>query len=187
MTSFSIHELNMFPMTLGDIRDNAVIVSRAASWIRIGLAVHEARARHEDPAAAVPDTEVGKLLFNGKINDINRRTTEGFLKGDAALEGLGEDSGHRFRVAFQNEYLMGRRDDMTVVMVPDIICLMDSESGEAVGPETLRMASGSRAVRCLRPTSSPRSRGWPSRDPGRSGTISITVAPSGTVMRRHER
>ncbi|MBT6512524.1 MAG: DUF917 family protein, partial [Rhodospirillaceae bacterium] len=25
-----------------------------------------------------------------------------------------------------------------VVMVPDIICLMDSESGEAVGTETLR-------------------------------------------------
>jgi DUF917 family protein len=180
MTSFSIHELTMFPLALGDIRDNAIIVSRAASWtwmerisravctvlgstaptakaprtgrevkdcailhsvtkaIRIGRTVQEARARHGDPVAAVLEAEGGRLLFTGKLSDINRRTTEGFLRGDAALEGLDGDAGHRFRVAFQNEYLMGWHDDEAVVMVPDIICLMDSESGEAVGTETLR-------------------------------------------------
>src|SRR5215471_2720093 len=32
MTSFAIHDLCMFPLTLVDVRDNAVIVARAASW-----------------------------------------------------------------------------------------------------------------------------------------------------------
>src|SRR6185312_9458664 len=32
MTSFAIAELPMFPLTLADIRDNEVIVARAASW-----------------------------------------------------------------------------------------------------------------------------------------------------------
>src|SRR5437762_6153897 len=32
MTSFAIHDLCMYPLTLTDVRDNAVIVSRAASW-----------------------------------------------------------------------------------------------------------------------------------------------------------
>jgi DUF917 family protein len=32
MTSFAIHDLAMAPLTLVDVRDNAVIVSRAASW-----------------------------------------------------------------------------------------------------------------------------------------------------------
>src|ERR687887_206748 len=32
MTSFAIHDLPMFPLTLADIRDNEVIVTRAASW-----------------------------------------------------------------------------------------------------------------------------------------------------------
>ena len=32
MTSFAIAELPMFPLTLADIRDNDVIVARAASW-----------------------------------------------------------------------------------------------------------------------------------------------------------
>ncbi|MBN33293.1 MAG: hypothetical protein CMM46_00685 [Rhodospirillaceae bacterium] len=180
MTSFSIHELPMFPLALGDIRDNAVIVTRAASWtwmerlsravctalgstaptakaprtgrevkdcailhsvtkaIRIGRTVHEARVRHDDPVGALLDAEDGRLLFQGKITDINRRTTGGFLRGDAVLDGIGPDAESRFEIAFQNEYLMGWRDGEATVMVPDIICLMDSESGEAVGTETLR-------------------------------------------------
>src|SRR3989449_8526824 len=32
MTSFAIHDLCMYPLTLADVRDNAVIVARAASW-----------------------------------------------------------------------------------------------------------------------------------------------------------
>src|SRR5918999_684440 len=32
MTSFAIHDLTMYPLTLADVRDNAVIVQRAASW-----------------------------------------------------------------------------------------------------------------------------------------------------------
>src|SRR2546426_3657007 len=32
MTSFAIHDLQMYPLTLADVRDNEVIVARAASW-----------------------------------------------------------------------------------------------------------------------------------------------------------
>jgi uncharacterized protein len=32
MTSFAIHGLTMYPLTLADVRDNAVVVARAASW-----------------------------------------------------------------------------------------------------------------------------------------------------------
>src|SRR5918996_2146921 len=32
MTSFAIHDLTMYPLTLADVRDNAMIVARAASW-----------------------------------------------------------------------------------------------------------------------------------------------------------
>lgn len=177
MTSFSIHGLQMFPMALGDIRDNAVIVTRAASWtwmerlsravctvlgstaptakaprtgrevrdcailhsvsraIRIGCTVRDARARHDDPVAAVLGAENGRLLFSGKVVDVDRRTTAGFLRGSAALAG---HAGSRFEVEFQNEYLIGRHDGRPAVMTPDIICLMDTESGEAVGTETLR-------------------------------------------------
>ena len=188
MTSFAIHELPMFPLALGDIRENAVIITKAASWkwmerlsraictalgstaptckaprtgrevkdcailgsvsraIARGRTVHAARARHDDPVAAVLAAEGGRLLFSGKIVDVDRRATAGFLRGTARLDGLGGSAGSSFEVAFQNEYLIGKLDNRPIVMVPDIICLMDSESGEAVGTETLRYGQRIRVV-----------------------------------------
>ena len=180
MTSFAICDLPMFPLTLADVRDNEVIVSRAASWkwmerisrkvctevgsiaatckaprtgkevkdcgilytvtkaIGIGRTVQEARRRHDDPIEAVLKAEGGRLMFRGKIADIARRTTEGFLRGTARLDGLDEFRGRRFELAFQNEFAVGWLDGQPRVMTPDIICVMDSLTGEAVGTETLR-------------------------------------------------
>jgi DUF917 family protein len=137
-SSFAIGDLQPYPLTLADVRENAVVVSRAASWkwmerisrtvctevgsiaatckaprtgrevkawgilqtvtraIRIGHTVLEARAKKEDPVAAVLAAEDGRLLFRGKVVDVDRRATKGFLRGSARLEGLDEDRGHRF-------------------------------------------------------------------------------------------
>ncbi len=180
MTSFAIAELQMFPLTLADIRDNEVIISRAASWkwmerisrkactevgsiaatckaprtgkevkdhgilysvtkaIAIGRSVQRARRRHADPIAAVLELTGGLELFRGKIVDIDRRTTEGFLRGSARIDGLDGDRGHRFELEFQNEFAIGLLDGEPRVTVPEIICVMDSLSGEAIGTETLR-------------------------------------------------
>jgi DUF917 family protein len=188
MTSFAIHDLPMYPLTLADVRDNAVIVTRAASWkwmerlsrtacvavgsiagtckaprtgrevkdcailgtttkaIRLGEAVQAARRAHRDPVQAVIDAEGGRLLFGGKIQDVSRRTTEGFLRGRAQLEGLADDKGHRFELAFQNEFAVGWLDGEPSVMTPDLICVMDAVSGEAIGTETLRYGQRVRVV-----------------------------------------
>lgn len=180
MTSFAIADLPAFPLTLADIRDNEVIVARAASWkwmerisrkvctevgsiaatckaprtgaevkrhgilyttteaIALGRAVREARRRHEDPVAATLAAAQGKLVFRGKIADVQRRTTEGFLRGTARIAGLDGDHGACFEVAFQNEFAVGWRDGRVVVTTPDLICLLDSVSGEAIGTESLR-------------------------------------------------
>lgn len=180
MTSFAIADLPMFPLTLADIRDNEVIVARAASWkwmerisrkactevgsiaatckaprsgrevkehgilytvtkaIRIGRVVHEARRRHEDTVAALIEAEHGRLLFQGKIADAQRRATEGFLRGKARIEGLDGFAGSAFQLEFQNEFAAGWLDGRVVVTTPDIICVMDSVSGEAIGTESLR-------------------------------------------------
>ncbi len=106
--------------------------------INIGCAVMNARRRHDDPIEAVLQVECGKLLFRGKVVDVDRRTTEGFLRGIAQVEGLDEYRGHDFRVEFQNEFAIGLLDGEPAVMVPEIICLLDTVSGEAVGTETLR-------------------------------------------------
>ncbi len=180
MTSFAIHDLRMYPLTLADVRDNAVIVARAATWkwmerlsrkvttevgstaatckaprtgkevkecailhtvtkaIRFGETVQAARRAHRDPIQAVIEAEGGRLLFRGKVQDVARRTTEGFLRGRAAIDGLDEHKGQAFALAFQNEFAVGWLDGEPRVMTPDLICVMDTVSGEAIGTETLR-------------------------------------------------
>jgi DUF917 family protein len=105
--------------------------------IGIGRRVREARRRHQDPVAAILDEGHGKLLFRGKVVDVERRTTEGFLRGRAAIDGLDEDRGARLEIAFQNEWVVAWRDGSPFAMSPDLICVLDTLSGEAFGTETI--------------------------------------------------
>jgi len=180
MTSFAIGGLKPFPLTLADVRDNEVIVARAASWkwmerlsrkacvevgstaatckaprtgrevkewgilhtttkaIRLGRVIREARRLKNDPIRALLEAEGGKSLFRGKVKDVKRRTTEGFLRGFAEIEGLDSDRGHVFRLEFQNEFAVGALDSEVRATVQEILTVLDSLSGEAVGTETLR-------------------------------------------------
>ena len=84
------------------------------------------------------DCEDGRILFEGKIVEVNRRTTEGFLRGSVELEGLEADKGHKMKLDFQNEFSIGWIDEEPRVMVPDIITVLDSTTGEAIGTEAIR-------------------------------------------------
>ncbi|MBE9638187.1 DUF917 domain-containing protein [Salipiger mangrovisoli] len=180
MTSFAIGGLSMFPLSLVDVRDNEVIVTRAESWkwmekisravctavgstaatckaprtgrevkdwgihdtitqaTELGRVVLEARARHDDPVAAVLDHAKGKQIFRGKIVDVDRTTTGGFLRGKTVIEGIDADRGATLELAFQNEWAVAFRDGAPVAMTPDLLCLLDSVSGSAIGTESVR-------------------------------------------------
>ncbi|WP_340149951.1 DUF917 domain-containing protein [uncultured Sneathiella sp.] len=106
--------------------------------ISLGRAVFEARKNHTDPLAAIVENCDGIKLFKGKITDIERRTTEGFLRGRAELEGMDEDQGRQFTLDFQNEYSVGSEGGKPVVMTPDLICVVDSINGDGIATETIR-------------------------------------------------
>lgn len=106
--------------------------------IRLGQAVRQARRRHEDPIDAILQAERGKRLFFGKVSAVQRRTTEGFLRGRINLQGLGGDRDSIAEIEFQNEWLAAWRDGAVLASTPDLICVIDNDSGEAVGTETVR-------------------------------------------------
>jgi DUF917 family protein len=105
--------------------------------IGIGRRVRQAQQQHEDPVDAILDEGHGNLIFRGKVVDVARRTTEGFLRGRASIEGLDEDRGSRLEIAFQNEWVVAWRDEAPVAMSPELICVLDTVSGEAFGTETI--------------------------------------------------
>ncbi|MGE0714112.1 MAG: DUF917 domain-containing protein [Alphaproteobacteria bacterium] len=106
--------------------------------IRLGRAVRAAQRAHADPITAILEAEGGLRIFTGKVADIARRTTEGFLRGTATLDGLDGDRGQRLELAFQNEWAVAWREGVPVVTTPDLICVLNSVTGEAIGTETLR-------------------------------------------------
>ena len=77
-------------------------------------------------------------LFRGKVSDVRRRTSGGWLRGQLRIDGLDLDSGHSFELDFQNEWAVARLDGMVRATVPDLICVLDTVSGEAIGTETAR-------------------------------------------------
>lgn len=51
---------------------------------------------------------------------------------------MGEDRGSRYTLHFQNEFSVGERDGVPEVMTPDLICVLDSVSGDGIGTDVLR-------------------------------------------------
>lgn len=125
------------PMSADQVRRTAVphTLSLARS---LGDSVRRARLQKEDVVAAILETCPGKVLFKGKIVDVERRTTAGFARGKVAIEGMGAYSGGRMVIEFQNENLIARLEDEVVCIVPDLICIVDTERGEPITTELLR-------------------------------------------------
>jgi DUF917 family protein len=105
---------------------------------RIGRTIREARAAHEDPVAAVAGVLGARVLHNGKIVDVARRTATGFARGEGTVEGLGADAGHKLVLHFQNEHLLAERDGVIEATTPDLIMVLESDTGEPITTEGLR-------------------------------------------------
>ncbi|GAA0606773.1 DUF917 domain-containing protein [Paenochrobactrum glaciei] len=106
--------------------------------IALGEAVIKARKLQEDPIAAICALEGGRRIFNGKITDLKRHLRGGFAVGDIALAGFDEWSGETADVAIQNEFLIFRREGKVEVCVPDLIVLLDVDTGYPITTEMLR-------------------------------------------------
>ena len=126
-----------FPITGKQVREAAVLGNVSYSE-RIGRAIREANAAKQDAIAAILEVTNGVLIFRGKIVDVQRRTSRGWALGECILDGMDSDAGARMVVRFQNENLVAIRDGEIVASVPDLITILDAESGQAITTEHLR-------------------------------------------------
>ena len=125
------------PMTAEQVRRTAV--PNTLSLARdLGDAVQHARDTGTDPLEAILSTCPGRILFTGKVVDLDRRTTAGFARGAVAIDGLDAFSGGRMDIDFQNENLIARLDGEIVCTVPDLICAVSTDTGEPVTTELMR-------------------------------------------------
>lgn len=106
--------------------------------IALGQAVLDARRRQDDPIATVCALEGGRRIFTGKITDLKRHLRGGFAVGEVELTGFDDCAGDRAGIAIQNEFLIFRREGKVEVTVPDLIVVLDVDTGYPITTEMLR-------------------------------------------------
>jgi DUF917 family protein len=127
----------LFPMTGRQVKD-ATIHGSLTLIQRIGRAIREAHEVHTDPVDAVCDVTGGYRIWEGKVGDVARRTVGGFARGVASISGTGSYEGRALEIGFQNEFLIAQDGDDVLVTTPDLITVLDAETGEPITTEALR-------------------------------------------------
>lgn len=121
----------------------SLVAGSLSRCIDIGQRIAEAREAKTDPVAAVVELLGGRELFGGKVADVNRATTTGFARGRARIDG---ESGASLTLQFQNEHLVAEADGRVLATTPDLIMVLDGESGEPVTTEGLRYGQRVRVI-----------------------------------------
>jgi DUF917 family protein len=129
--------LAFYPMS-GKVAKEAIVRGTLSLAADLGRALRQARAAKADPVAAIIAKLDAVLLFEGRVHDIERRTVGGFARGQANFEGLDRFRGHRYRFAFQNEFLIAERDGEPIVTTPDLITLLDIDTGDPITTESIK-------------------------------------------------
>ncbi|MBT2216741.1 DUF917 domain-containing protein [Virgibacillus dakarensis] len=111
---------------------------------RIGRSIREAKQRNEDPITEVLKLTNGYKLFKGKVTDIDRKTETGFARGVATIEGMEAYQHEELYLRFQNEHLLAETKEKVLCMTPDLIAVLDSDTGMPITTEGLRY--GARCV-----------------------------------------
>ncbi len=115
--------------------------------LQIGRTIRDARAAHTNPFEALiamfatTSYRHARIIFTGKISEVYRRIEGGFSRGLVRLSELNSASTapRQLEIEIQNENLIARTSDGEILaMVPDLICVLDSESGEPITTEDLR-------------------------------------------------
>jgi len=106
--------------------------------IEIGKRIILSNKRKESPVDSILEITKGYKLFEGKVSDVQRDLTTGFVRGKAQFEGIDAFKGSVFGLDFQNENLVAWLDGKPCAMVPDLITIVDRETGSPITTEHLR-------------------------------------------------
>ena len=78
------------------------------------------------------------MLMTGKITDLERHLKGGFAVGHISMTGFGDFAGDAGLIDIQNEFLVFRRNGNVEVCVPDLIVVLDVDTGLPITTEVLR-------------------------------------------------
>lgn len=130
------------PMTGAELK-RSVISGTLSFSIELGRVLRENRGQADallKPLQKVfADSIYGecRLIFTGKVIDKATRIIGGYDIGEATIETF-DGTGDNLVVNIKNEYLLARLGERVVTSVPDLITVVDFETGAPINAERLR-------------------------------------------------
>jgi len=122
------------PMTVEEASKVAVSGTLTLCY-RLGEAVLNARRRGIDPVKEAARVLGGWKIFEGVVKKYSWRDQEGFLMGEAEVEGVDRWQGHVLKSWIKNEHLMLWIDGKPATMAPDIISFLLSDGSPITNSE----------------------------------------------------
>jgi DUF917 family protein len=98
--------------------------------LSLGRAIRQARERGLDPIRAAIEHTGGWLLFEGEVTGKDWEDRDGYMFGTTHIQGAGDFAGHTMDVWFENENHVSWLDGEPYVCSPDLVTLVDRETGE---------------------------------------------------------
>ena len=99
---------------------------------RIGVLLREGRGSPTELPRQIASATGGAVLFEGVVTESAVEVVGGFTVGGFEVAGTGRFAERVFNVAIKNENMLGRLDGAPVVTIPEIISVMDTETGAVV-------------------------------------------------------
>lgn len=117
----------------GSLAKKVVIKNSLSRAIKIGRAIIEANQNKKDPIKALLKITKGICLFQGVVEDVSQKIIDGFLQGSLIVT----NNKKRCEVRFQNENLLVKVNNEIIVTTPDIISIVETDSGKPISNESL--------------------------------------------------
>jgi DUF917 family protein len=131
----------VYPMS-GEQTRRVSVLRTITQTLEIGRCIRQARETSGDIFADLiaclsgRDGRTAKILFDGKITDVLHETRDSWHWGMATIQSL-NGSDDQCTVEIRNEFIVARVNGATVTVVPDLITILDRESGEPLTAEML--------------------------------------------------
>lgn len=136
-----------YPMSGKELKETSILNSQSIAW-DVGKAVFKARKEHTDPIQGLLKSlkeirnVTGYRVFEGKIVDIKREfgseSNKGFTLGKVIMEGINTYKNSIAELDFQNEWLIVKVDGVVKCLPPDLIAILDSETGEPIRTDIMK-------------------------------------------------
>lgn len=111
---------------------HAVIPGAISFALEMGQVWRETRAKGGDIAQAIADQGAGLVAFRGNVSACDWETRDGFTYGNIEIAGSGSFESDTYKIWLKNENMTGRLNGEIHATIPDMICLIDTETGAPV-------------------------------------------------------